>query len=160
MSSYYGYTLRVHIRVLPIVIFLCLLTPQSAPAEIEWLTSFEDSFDNNHYNFSGKAGWVSNYCIDSWSTWQSGGVFPRTDYGCGGNCNCYFGVFSACGTFNNGSDPYDNILHAGSLEWLNYRYEITFRNYDDDTFGAVFRYIDSTNFYMVFFSVLLLVSLL
>ncbi len=128
-----------------------LCTTTFAAAEV----LFEDHFDSDIASFSGAAGWQSRYCSDPWTTAGTDGVSPLRDDGCAWvnctsnqTCGYAFGMYSNC----QASDPFDDHLTAGDVGWTDYTYEVSFRNDDDDTFGVVFRYTNSGNFYLVTFS--------
>jgi len=140
-----------------VVVVVCVGLFVAGPSHAEtWQTVFEDGFNQNYDEFSGKAGWVSNYCDDPWTTQGGPGVASITDDGCdGGFCSCDYGLSFACGPFPsqaNSSEAVDNILHAGDTNWTDYRYKVSFRNSDNDSMGVVFRYKDTKNFYLVYFT--------
>lgn len=119
------------------------------------------TFDGDDASFSGTDGWESKYCSDAWTTADNGGVFPNTDAGCqvpedqcmaGTSCGWEFGVWSQAGNNCLGSDPFDNHLTWGEKTWVDYEYSVRFKNDDDDTLGVVFRYWNSGEFYLLYFS--------
>ena len=145
---------------LPLLIALTLTLALALPlvaSSQSFETAFEDGFDSDYNNFSGKTAWVSEYCDDKWATANSNGVWPKSDDGCGDDlifgCKCEFGVGSGCGLVLKGdSDPYDNVLHLQGFVFESHRYEVTMTNSDDDAMGVVFRYVGPQAFYMVVFS--------
>ncbi len=142
-------------------IFLVLLLLLFAtPANTQVL--FEESFDGDTNNLAtfiidqqgtGDDIWVGFYCSqnpsngDRWRTDRSGGVMAKTDDGCCGE-DCNYAVYSNCSN----SDPLDNHITIGNKEWENYRYQVRFRNSDNDTMGVVFRYQNTGNFLMFIMS--------
>ncbi len=118
------------------------------------------AFDGDDGSFSGTDGWESQYCSDAWNTSDNGGVFPNTDDGCAiaenectANYSCgwdwgYTVQFGYC----QNSDPFDNHLTWGDKAWTDYSYSVSFKNDDDDTIGVVFRYTNSGQFYLLYFS--------
>ncbi|MBM4388991.1 MAG: thrombospondin type 3 repeat-containing protein, partial [Deltaproteobacteria bacterium] len=50
------------------------------------------------------------------------------------------------------SDPIDNHLVAGETSWKDYILEVDFLNSDDDAVGVVFRYVNTQNYYLLYFS--------
>ncbi|MBR58792.1 MAG: hypothetical protein CMH54_12325 [Myxococcales bacterium] len=140
------------------LVLLSLLFATTANAQV----LFEETFDgdtNNLATFITDDGgtsddvWVGFYCSqnpfggDRWRTDRSGGVMAKSDDGCCGS-NCNYAVYSNCGS----SDPLDNHITIGSKEWDNYRYQVRFRNSDNDTMGVVFRYQNTGNFLMFIMS--------
>ncbi len=126
-------------------------TPQIAHAFI-----ISDSFDSDAASFVGTNGWEGSYCADPWTAALNGGVFPLTDDGCGlvqdcnANYNCGFewAVYQGCAE----TDPLDNHIQFGSDLWQDYVYTARFINTDNDSVGLVFRYRNSGDFYLVFFT--------
>ncbi len=108
---------------------------------------FEEKFDSDEEYFLPSDVWVGAYCSDAWRTDLSGGITPRLDDGCA-NCGCNTAVYSSGGNACGQSDPFDNHIKAGNQLWQNYIYTVKIRNDDDDTFGVVFRYIRSNQFYL------------
>ncbi|MBM4371158.1 MAG: hypothetical protein FJ098_05865, partial [Deltaproteobacteria bacterium] len=111
-------------------------------------------FDTNSSSFSGTDGWVSQYCTDPWTTALNGGVCPKTDDGCGAdpctqssNCGYNWGYYLQWGQCVQ-SDPLDNHITYGPKTWADYVFRAEMRNDDDDTFGFVFRYMNSGQFYL------------
>ena len=112
-------------------------------------------FDKDADTFWGTDGWEGSFCDDPWATNLNGGVTPLTDSGCdvegcsaGNHCGYEFGYYSNCSH----SDPFDNHVQVGALDWKDYVFTARFRNSDDDTVGFVFRYTNSANFYLFFMS--------
>jgi len=117
-------------------------------------------FDSDQGEFSGTDGWESQYCSDAWNTSDNGGVFPNTDDGCAVaenectanySCGWDWGYWVQMGYCQN-SDPFDNHLTWGDKEWTDYSFSVRFKNDDDDTIGVVFRYTNSGQFYLLYFS--------
>lgn len=113
------------------------------------------TFDGDEASFSGTDGWQASYCADPWTTALNGGVISKTDDGCaldacgpGNNCGHQFSVWPGC----QGSDPLDNHIQYGSDLWEDYIFTARFMNSDDDAVGFVFRYHNTANFYLLFFS--------
>jgi hypothetical protein len=138
-------------RILILLIFFLFGFQRSAVSKILFFEDFNFETDS----ISGKYGFESSYCYDSWTTLGSSGVTPKTDSGC--DCStygymCNFGVnpipFNECYD----SDPLDNHLVAGDTAWTDYILTVEFQNGDDDTFGVVFRYQNDKNFYLLTFS--------
>ncbi len=114
------------------------------------------TFDKDYPSFGGNDGWFYSYCSDAWTTTLNGGVTPLTDDGCGitdacatnNNCGYDFVVGSNCSE----SDPADNHIQGGSILWKDYQFTARFRNDDNDTWGFVFRYRNTANFYLFLMS--------
>ncbi len=133
--------------LLPPALLLLLAVPGGASADI----LLEASFDGDVPAFSGANIWQGHYCDDPWRTDLSDGVTPSTDEGCcpqGPNARCNFAIYDNCYM----SDAWDNHLVTGGPEWKDYRFQVRFKNSDDDTFGVVFRYQNTGNFYLLTFS--------
>ena len=112
------------------------------------------TFDGDDATFSGTDGWESQYCDDPWTTALNGGVCPTTDDGCNveqctqnSNCGYNWGYWKQWGQCIQ-SDPLDNHLTYGPKTWADYIFSADMRNDDDDTFGFVFRYMNSGQFYL------------
>ena len=134
---------------------LLLLTLVVIPAGPSTAATYVYEFDKDTGSFDGTDGWDSAYCADPWATNVNGGVVPLTDDGCAlapcdqnYNCGYEFGYWSPCSN----SDPYDNHIQVGSPNWQNYVFTAKFKNHDDDTFGFAFRYKNSGQFYLLYFS--------
>jgi hypothetical protein len=131
-------------------LLLCLLSTGAAAF------TYTNTFDKDYAAFGGNDGWFYSYCSDTWTTALNGGVTPLTDDGCGivdgcsndNNCGYDFVVGSNC----SGSDPADNHIQGGSILWKDYQLTARFRNDDNDTWGFVFRYRNSANFYLYMIS--------
>jgi MYXO-CTERM domain-containing protein len=127
---------------------LCAAAVLLAPATPQAAVLMSEGFDKDYKQLSGKDNWTSRYCQDAWTTERNGGVSPYTDNGCTCGNQCYYGVFN--GPCND--QPVNNFLVRGDAGWTDYRYEATFRNQDNDTFGFVFRYSNTLNHYAVQFT--------
>lgn len=142
----------VVLSVALIVFTAAQLTPSPADAAV----LLNETFDLNTSNFSGKAGFNSKYCKDSWTTALNGGVIAKTDDGCTcsarGQSACDFAVYTARGNTCYKSEAVDNILVTGKSSWTDYTMTVKLRNLDNDTMGVVFRYVNTANFYAVWFS--------
>jgi hypothetical protein len=128
---------------------LLLTTAFAAAAPVTY------TFDGDQASFSGTDGWQASYCSDPWTAALNGGIIAKTDDGCAiaycdGNNNCghTFSVWPGC----QGSDPLDNHIQFGSDLWQDYVFTARFQNTDDDSVGFVFRYHNTANFYLLFFS--------
>lgn len=112
-----------------------LLAPLStAQADILVL---KDDFSTYSGPLSGQNGWLSGYSSDTWQV-SSAVASPKTDDNGSG--------------FTWINSPNSNYISNGSLFWRDYIFDFAFTNSDDDTVGAVFRYQDSSNFYLFFLS--------
>jgi cysteine-rich repeat protein len=118
------------------------------------------TFDGDDGSFSGTDGWESQYCADDWTTADNGGVFPNTDDGCdvaenqctaAYSCGFDWGYWVDWGYCQH-SDPFDNHLTWGEKTWTDYAFSVRFKNDDDDAIGVVFRYWNSGQFYLLYFS--------
>jgi hypothetical protein len=130
---------------------LSLLAIIVLPASARGDVLLQASFDGDVPAFSGANIWRGHYCADPWRTDLGDGVTPSTDDGCcpqGPNARCNFAIYESCGQ----SDAWDNHLVTGAPEWKDYRFQVRFKNSDDDTFGVVFRYQNTGNFYLLTFS--------
>ena len=136
--------------VAPLSLLALLLTSATASAaEVTY------SFEGDNGSFAGTDGWKASYCSDPWTTALNGGVMSTTDDGCGvddcsadNNCGNEFGAQAACQQ----SDPLDNHIQYGSDAWQDYIFSARFKNTDDDAVGFVFRYHNTANFYLLFFT--------
>ena len=129
------------------LLLLAVLFPAKLQADI----LLEASFDGDVPAFSGANIWRGHYCDDPWQTDLGDGVTPSSDEGCcpqGPNAQCNFAIYDNCYM----SDAWDNHLVTGAPEWKDYRFQVRFKNSDDDTFGVVFRYQNTGNFYLLTFS--------
>ena len=109
--------------------------PVFSPYDIELLTvSFTDYPQTN--SFTGTDGWVSGYAGDPWAI-GSDFVYATDD-----NKGSVWGS----GT------PMDNHLTYRDAVYGDVEYTVGMNAADDDTIGVVFRYTDSTNFYLAFFT--------
>ncbi len=138
-----------------IVIAVILLSAPAAPVSA---ATWSYGFDNDISEFSGTDGWVSQYCTDPWSTALNGGLTPKTDDGCNveqctpnNNCGYNWGYWLQGGQCIQ-SDPLDNHITFGPKTWEDYVFRADMRNDDDDTFGFVFRYQNSGQFYLFMLS--------
>lgn len=131
---------------------MCLLITPVKPAGAAPVTY---TFDNDVSSFAGTDGWQASYCTDPWTTALNGGVVAKTDDGCAAencgednNCGYEFTVWQGC----QASDPLDNHIQFGSGLWEDYTFTARFKNTDDDSVGFVFRYHNSANFHLLFFT--------
>jgi hypothetical protein len=111
--------------------------------------------DLDYFSDDNDDGWESQYCADPWTTSLNGGVFPWYDDGCGqqpcgqwANCGFDWGYWLDNWGNCTHSDPLDNHLTFGNVEWRDLVFTSRFRNLDDDTMGMVFRYTTSGSFYL------------
>jgi hypothetical protein len=131
--------------VATLVALWMLTTPGTARAVVVLSDSFDDS---NVASFAVPgSGWTAGYCADTWQTDLSGGVMSSRDDGCD-QCNCNFVVYTSGSNTCVQSDPFDNHIKTGNLNWQNYRFQVRFKNLDDDSMGVVFRYVRSDHFYL------------
>ena len=115
---------------------------------------FEDDFSGPVQDMNGVNGWSSHYCGDEWQI-GSGQASAKTDDGCEDASNqcCGYGVyFEQNGGICGESEPVDNIVSVGSDAWGDVEFLVEYHHSDDDTIGAVFRYQNTANYYMVVFS--------
>ncbi|MBM4355129.1 MAG: hypothetical protein FJ109_15330, partial [Deltaproteobacteria bacterium] len=122
-----------------------------APRAAFGLVVFEEKFDSDLPNFASYSDWNRSYCSDNWRTDLNGGVIAGRDDSCP-QCGCNFLVQGSSQTDCISSDPMDNHIQNGNVYWQNYVYSVRFRNSDDDSMGVVFRYNDSTTFYLFLLS--------
>ncbi len=124
---------------------LILLLVTGAP--LRAAVVLEEHFDSDLPNFTANSDWSASYCADVWRTDLNGGVMAARDDSCN-ECTCNFLVQSGGGDNCIQSDPMDDHIQTGSKHWQNYVYSVRFRNADDDTMGVVFRYVNSSTFYL------------
>lgn len=125
-----------------------LLLPLNARA----IVVMEESFLNNSAAFTDSSGtWKGSYCGDKWRTDLNDGVIAGMDDGCE-TCGCDFVAYSSSSDTCIDSDPFDNHIQSGDINWQNYIFEVSFQNQDDDTLGVVFRYRRSDHFYLFMLS--------
>ncbi len=138
-------------RLLPLAVLLLIASPAFAGTLVTY------AFDSSSSYFTNAAeGWENSYCADTWTSALNGGVCPKTDDGCnivencggGNNCGYNWGVWQNC----TASDPIDNHIQFGSNLWEDYIFSARMKNDDNDTFGFVFRYKNSGQYYLFFLS--------
>ena len=127
--------------------FMVVLATAVAPLPGSAYVILDEKFDSDLPNFASDSDWEAGYCQDNWRTDLNGGVMANRDDGCA-DCTCNFLVQSDGGNPCLSSDPFDNHIRTGSKHWQNYVYSVKFRNSDSDTLGVVFRYRDSSTFYL------------
>jgi len=130
---------------------LCLMATCAAlvPAAAGAVVVLDEHFDSDLPTFAQAAGWEWGFCDDQWRTDLNGGVVPALDFPCA-DCSCEYGVYTSPMSQCVDSDPFDNHIKTGNRQWQNYTYSVKFRNTDNDTFGVVFRYWNSANFYLFY----------
>ena len=116
---------------------LPLLLAQTARAQVA--VDFADDFDAyNTGSFSGTAGYLSGYPADAWGTSVGNTVYALTD--------------DTSGVWGS-QEGADNHLVYTLETWSDFTAEVQFINpTDNDGVGLVFRYTDSLNFYVAFFT--------
>lgn len=85
-------------------------------------------------SFSGTAGWVSGYSLDSWSTLSGNAVYALTD--------------DSTGVWGDGLAADNHLVYTGQT-WSDARLTTGLYSNDDDAIGVVFRYQDASNFYVM-----------
>ncbi len=112
------------------------------PALVSTLARASDTiYSENFDSYAAKAtptNWSSGYATDTWSTYSGGGIYAQTD--------------DSSGTFGGSGQPIDNHLVYTAESFTDFTMDFTMYNGDNDSSGAVFRYVDSNNYYLVFFS--------
>ncbi len=120
-----------------------LLALLASIAQAQWVTDFSDDFSSypNTNPIHGTGSWTSTIPgLDPWRT-TGGRVGPRTD-----GCNNGDGVGFGTNSLDN------NMLVRSGLAWDDSRLSVSLRQADNDTIGAVFRWTDSCNYYLVYFN--------
>jgi uncharacterized protein (TIGR03382 family) len=114
---------------------MVLLAATALAANVVDYSNNFDAYSTN--SFSGTGSWVSGYSGDPWSTYTGGTVYALTDDGGGG--------------WGGTSDALDNHLVYTGATWTDFTVDTTLYSNDNDTIGVVFRYVDSGDYYLIFF---------